>query len=129
MPYGGLTIGRPWTARPRAAPACAGALAAVGAAGAVGRGGASAAQQSPGPSTSRNSWPPMPETYRISENPGGGATSERADGVFPACAKTVCSSGSYAEPGQLVAVPAPIAPRMPLTSPSTGGVNGDDPTL
>src|SRR5262245_61926654 len=105
MPYGGLTIGRPCTLSPMADVAPAAALPA--AAGADGRGGASAAQQSPGPSTSRNSCPPMPETYRISEKPFGGSTSDRADGVLPACAKTTCSSGSYAEPGQFVAVPEP----------------------
>ncbi len=65
----------------------------------------------------------------MSENPGGGSTSDRADGVLPACAYTTCVSGSAAEPGQLVAVPAPTAPRMPLTVPSIGGVNGESPTL
>src|SRR5437899_11272432 len=89
MPYGGLTIGNPCTTSPP--PPVAGGFAAapaagVGAAGSVGRGGASAAQQSPGPSTSRNSCPPRPETYLMSEKPGGGATSDRADGVLPACA-------------------------------------------
>src|SRR5712692_2751820 len=109
-PYGGLAIGSPCTFRPP--PPVAGGLAAVpaggvGAAGAVGRGGASAAQQSPGPNTSRNSCPAPLETYRMSENPGGGATSDRVPGVLPAGAKTICSSGSAAEPGQFVAVPAP----------------------
>src|SRR5205809_7950301 len=87
--------------------------------------GESAAQQSPGPSTSRNGWPPTPETYRISENPAGGATIDREPGVFPAGAKTMCSSGSYPPPGQFVAVPPTIAPISPLTLPRTAGLNGD----
>src|SRR6266850_5899820 len=97
MPYGGFTIGSPCTVKPPppvaggfAGAACpepvegAAAVGAAGAAGAVGRGGASAAQQSPGPRTSRNSCPPRPDTYLMSEKPGGGATSDRADGVLPA---------------------------------------------
>ena len=52
-----------------------------------------------------------------------------AETKFDACAKTVCVSGSYAEPGQFVAVPAPMAPRGPFTLPSIGGVKGDVPTL
>src|SRR5258705_4553140 len=91
-PYGGFTIGSPCTVNPPPpvagglAGAPAAAVGAAGAAGAVGRGGASAAQQSPGPRTSRNSCPPRPDTYLMSEKPGGGATSDRADGVLPACA-------------------------------------------
>ena len=49
-------------------------------------------------------------------------------GAFEAWAKTTCVSGSPAEPGQLVAVPAPTAPRMPVRFPSIGGVNGELPT-
>ena len=64
----------------------------------------------------------------MSENPCGGATSERVDGMLPACANTTCISGSAAEPGQFVAVPAPTAPRIPVTFPSIGGVNGELPT-
>src|SRR2546428_13911442 len=87
--------------------------------------GASAAQQSPGPSTSRNGCPATPETYRMSENPAGGATIDLDPGVFPAGAKTMCSSGSYPPPGQFVAVPPKIAPMMPLTLPTIAGLNGD----
>src|SRR5829696_8554843 len=56
-PYGGFTIGSPCTLRPADGPPSAGTLAGGG--GGVdcwgGRCGASAAQQSPGPITSRNS--------------------------------------------------------------------------
>src|SRR5262245_52009624 len=85
MPYGGFTMGKPCTFNPSTG---GGAPAAVGGGGGgVGRGGASAAQQSPGPSTSRNGWPPIPDTYLMSENPAGGSTSDRADApMLPACA-------------------------------------------
>src|SRR3989442_9382241 len=65
----------------------------------------------------------------MSENVWGGATSDLALTTFPACAKTVWVSGSYADPGQFVAVPAPIAPSMPLMFPNIGGVKGDVPIL
>src|SRR3954451_5849742 len=65
----------------------------------------------------------------MSENPCGGATSERDVGALPACAYTTCCSGSAADPGQLVAVPAPTAPSRPVTEPRIGGVNGEVPTL
>src|SRR5258705_6195703 len=68
----------------------------------------------------------MPDTYRISEKFGGGGTSD--PDVIPtlfALAMIVCVSGSYATPGQLVpptAFPMLMAPRTPLTLPSTGGL-------
>src|SRR5437016_5241733 len=65
----------------------------------------------------------------MSEKVEGGATSDRAATRLDACANTVCVSGSYAEPGQFVAVPAPIAPSGPFTFPRIGGVNGDVPIL
>src|SRR5437016_14555588 len=65
----------------------------------------------------------------MSENAAGGATSDRAATRFDACANTVCVSGSAADPGQFVAVPAPIAPSRPLTLPRIAGVNGELPTL
>src|SRR5439155_17683484 len=65
----------------------------------------------------------------MSEKPGGGATSDRAATRLDACANTVCNSGSYAEPGQFVAVPAPTAPTGPFTLPRIGGVKGEVPTL
>jgi len=63
----------------------------------------------------------------MSENPFGGATSDRAPtAMLPACANTVCVSGSAAEPGQLVAVDATIAPYSgPAALPTIGGANGD----
>src|SRR5438093_920724 len=64
----------------------------------------------------------------MSEKPGGGATSDRAATRLDACANTVCNSGSYAEPGQFVAVPAPTAPTGPFRLPRIGGVKGDGPT-
>src|SRR5438445_9652162 len=128
-PYGGFTIGRLWMVRPPSE--AAGGLAVGGGAVDVLASrarsavrGASAAQQSPGPSTSRNGCPATPETYRMSENPAGGATSDLEPGVLPAGAKTMCSSGSYPPPGQFVAVPPTIAPMMPLTLPRTAGLNG-----
>src|SRR5436190_17753939 len=57
--------------------------------------GESAAQQSPGPSTSRNCCPAVPETYLMSEKLAGGATSD--PDVMPtlfAFAITLCVSGS-----------------------------------
>src|SRR5262249_62392072 len=38
-------------------------------------------------------------------------------------------SGSYPKPGQFVAVPVTMAPRVPLASPSTPGAHGDSTTL
>src|SRR5437879_10398421 len=84
----------------------------------------SAAQQSPGPQTSTMGRPAVPEMYRMSENPGGLAMSDLTPGVLPAGAYTMCVSGSKPPPGQFVAVPTVIAPSMPLTSPSIGGLNG-----
>src|SRR6202030_3896606 len=55
--------------------------------------------------------------------------SVRTPGVFPDGMKAVWVSGSYPKPGQFVAVPEMIAPRVPLTSPSTPGANGDSTTL
>src|SRR4029453_538398 len=64
----------------------------------------------------------------MSEKPAGGATRERALApMLPPWANTVWVSGSYAEPGQLVAVDAAMAPirPLPLRFPRIGGVNGD----
>src|SRR2546425_13255161 len=84
-PYGGLTIGSPWTSvRPPPSPppaggAAAGALDAVGvddvagSARRLGSCGKSAALPNPGPSLTRNGCPARPNTYRISENPSGGS--------------------------------------------------------
>src|SRR5690349_19583771 len=62
----------------------------------------------------------------MSEKPFGGVTSDvEVMLTLLACAKTVCVSGSYATPGQLVppiALPMLIAPRMPFGSPSIGGL-------
>src|SRR5687768_9079577 len=87
-PYGGFMIGSPCTVSPPAGsldvPATVSAAMAVEgrtgapaplAACAMAR-GESAAQQSPGPNTSTNGWPATPRTYLMSENPGGGVTSE-----------------------------------------------------
>src|SRR5262249_26480012 len=128
-PYGGFTIGNPWTFSPP--PARTGGGAPGGGGSFSGRWvlPASAAQQSPGPRTTEKAWPPIPSTYRLSENFGGGAVNDLAPGVFPAWAKIVCVSGSYAEPGQFVAVPGPITAIGPLTLPRIGGVKTDVPTL
>ena len=103
VPYGGFVMGIPWMFR--GGTDGTGGEPAAGAGGGVFSGlcdrPASAAQQSPGPRTTRNGCPATPETYWISENPGGGATRDFDDIVLPACAKTVCSSGSSADPGQL----------------------------
>src|SRR5438552_5908963 len=110
-PYGGFTIGSPCTVRPALGPSAASLAGAASGCCCCGRCGASAAQQSPGPITSRNSCPASPDTYPMSENPFGGATSDRAPtAMLPACANTVCVSGSAADPGQLVAVDATMAP-------------------
>src|SRR6267378_4186868 len=94
IPYGGLTIGIPWIFRPPP-PSSAGGGGVAGAppAGALfpgtrGRSARvlypeSAAQQSPGPQTSTMGRPATPVMYRISENPGGVATSDLTPGVFP----------------------------------------------
>src|SRR5579871_313971 len=130
-PYGGFTIGSPCTVRPAPAPP-PGGVAAAGA-GAVARAscarcavrGESAAQQSPGPSTSRNGSPAMPDTYLMSENPGGGSTTVRMPGMLRASANARCSSGSYPPPGQFVAVPTVIAPYSgPAALPTIDGLNG-----
>src|SRR5438093_11269446 len=69
----------------------------------------------------------------MSEKFGGGGTSD-VD-VMPtlfALAKMVCSSGSYATPGQLVpptAFPMLIAPSRPFTSPRIAVLYIHDPTL
>src|SRR6185503_1782714 len=96
VPYGGFRIDMPSTVSPPAAaapprpaagggggaataapPAAAPAtdVAARCASNCACARGESAAQQSPGPSTSRNCWPAMPDTYLMSENPAGGSTS------------------------------------------------------
>src|SRR5258705_6249370 len=125
-------IGSPWTFRPP--PSVAGAAAAAAAGGAVAVAlassarsavrGASAAQQSPGPSTSRNGWPSTPDTYRMSEKPGGGATSDRTPGMLPAGANTMWFSGSYPTHGQFVAVTTVMAPSDPFTLPRVTGLDG-----
>src|SRR5437588_9641691 len=63
----------------------------------------------------------------MSENPFGGATSDRAPTpMLPAWAKTTWVSGSAADPGQLVAVDATIAPYSgPAALPIIGGAKGD----
>src|SRR5262249_2970182 len=78
-PYGGLTIGKPWTSvRPPPSPPPAGGAAGArvdvaGAADSARRCGKSAALPNPGPSLTRNGCPARPCTYLISENPSGGA--------------------------------------------------------
>src|SRR2546428_9548532 len=139
IPYGGLTMGIPAIFRPpppssgggpaATSPAGECARAVAGAPGVAGRSARvrypeSAAQQSPGPQTSTMGRPATPVMYRISENPGGVATSDLTPGVFPAGAYRMCVSGSKPPPGQFVAVPTVIAPSKPLTSPSIGGLNG-----
>src|SRR5260221_13513220 len=64
----------------------------------------------------------------MSENPGGGCTTDLDPTLCAPCAYTTCNSGSPEEPGQFVAVPAPTAPRIPLTFPTSAGVNGESPT-
>src|ERR1700694_4572709 len=109
-------IGSPCTARPPPSPPPPAAGAGAAGAASVARSavrGESAAQQSPGPRTIEKGRPAMPDTYRMSENPGGGATSDRDPApVLPPCTKAVRVSGSYAEPGQFVTVDAPMAPRI-----------------
>src|SRR5215470_5419577 len=84
VPYGGLTIGRPWTSvRPPPSPPPAGGAAAApapvgvddvaGASRRLGSCGKSAALPNPGPSLTRNGCPARPNTYLISENPSGGS--------------------------------------------------------
>jgi len=110
-------IGSPSTVSPPAgrldgvlSRAGAAGVAAAGAACAIAR-GESAAQQSPGPNTSTKGWPLTPRTYRISENPSGGVTSEwELMPAFEAGANATCVSGSYPPPGQLV--PPPRLPRL-----------------
>ena len=66
----------------------------------------------------------------MSENPGGGSTSERVPGMLPAGMNAMWLSGSYPPPGQLVAVPTVIDPYSgPLTLPRIGGMNGVSPHL
>src|SRR5262245_28659918 len=126
-PYGGLTIGRPWTSvRPPPSPAPAGGAAAApvpgcvddvaGAARGLGSCGKSAALPKPGPSLTRNGCPARPNTYLISEKPSGGSISPIGVTLaFEAGAKTVCVSGSYPAPGQLV---PPLV--VPIVSPASG---------
>src|SRR5262245_53207756 len=83
VPYGGLTIGRPWpSGRPPSPPPAGGAAGAPGPVGAAGAAdsarrldgcGKSAALPNPGPSLTRNGCPARPNTYLISENPSGGS--------------------------------------------------------
>src|SRR5437016_5979184 len=55
----------------------------------------SAEQQSPGPQTSTNGRPSMPVTYRRSDTPGGGSTSDRTEKPrLAAGAYATCVSGS-----------------------------------
>src|SRR5712692_3572720 len=93
IPYGGLTIGIPWILRPPP-PSSGGGGAAASPAGdcapiAMGKSARvlcseSAAQQSPGPQTSTVGRPATPVMYRRSENPAGGAMSDRTPAVLPA---------------------------------------------
>src|SRR3989442_2448660 len=131
IPYGGLTMGTPWIFRPPPPSSAGGAAGGPPAGGlAPGVGGRSArvrcpesaAQQSPGPQTSTMGRPATPVMYRISENPGGVATSDLTPGVFPAGAYRMCVSGSKPPPGQFVAVPSVITPSKPLTSPIIWGL-------
>src|SRR5215468_4612966 len=124
-PYGGLTIGRPWTSVRPSPPPAGGAAAApapvgvddvAGAARRLGSCGKSAALPKPGPSLTRNGCPALPNTYLISENPSGGSTNPIGVTLeFEAGAKTVCVSGSYPAPGQFV---PPLV--VPIVSPASG---------
>src|SRR5262245_25740512 len=76
-------------AAPRPRPSAAAAAAAgvgVSDEGANGRPVPSAAQQSPGPVAMKNCRPATPDTYRMSENPCGGVTIERAETLCDPCA-------------------------------------------
>ncbi len=93
-PYGGFRMDSPSTVRKLVFGGGAASRAVVGAgSGAIC--GASAAEPKPGPSDATKGVPATPITYRISENPAGGATSEVAVmPAFAACAKAVWVSGS-----------------------------------